>query len=361
MDFSPIKLAIAGIGNNISALFQGVYFYRELYSKNPEEPLPGIKRNKIGRYRVFDIDFVAAFDVNKNKVGRSLEEAIFIEPNNYPHLHVELPKNSVRVSAGPLLDGLSEGLMQKCCPHSLTITEEEVTSRLLQSKADVLLYSLPTGATKAAEFYAQCALNAGVAFVNCTPERIARNPAFLNQFIERGIPILGDDLASHMGSSVVHRTLMQLFVDRGVTVKNSYQLNLGGNADFLNLMERGKSKMDTKKSALSVNQLDMSKVEVIPSAGFIRSLEDNKVGIMHIEGIGWGGTPVQIDLTLKVQDSSNAAGIIIDLIRIAAAAKDAHLGGFIDGAEYLLKANPSQQAVVSEKMLESLIGKLALV
>jgi myo-inositol-1-phosphate synthase len=353
-----INLATAGVGNNISALLQGAYLYRDIYASDKNETLPGIKRFSIGAYRVFDINFVAAFDVNKNKIGKPLNEAIFISPNNYPRLNVNLP-SQVLVSAGPLLDGLSPSLIEKCHPHALSITADEVTQELIRSKTDVLLYSLPTGAPLAADFYARCALKAGVAFVNCTPEKIARNTALHDEFKSKNLPLLGDDLASHMGSSIVHRTLLQLFADRGVTLKSSYQLNLGGNADFRNLLERGKSKMDTKKSALSETNVDTSKVEVIPSAGFISSLEDNKVGIMHFEGIGWGGTPVQIDLTLKVQDSSNAAGIIIDLIRIAAVAKDKKMGGFIQGAEYLLKSSPSDKNERSSKSLDALICQFA--
>jgi len=349
-----INLAIAGIGNNIAALLQGVYLYREQYTANKSETLPGIKRFAIGPYRVFDLNFVAAFDVNVNKIGKPLNEAIFISPNNYPHLAVTVPLQ-VPVSAGPVLDGLSAPLIERCHPHSLSITAEQVTHELVRSKADILLYSLPTGAPLAAEFYARCALNAGVGFVNCTPEKIARNLPLLEEFKKKHLPLIGDDLASHMGSSIVHRTLLQLFADRGITLKNSYQLNLGGNTDFRNLQQRGQSKMDTKKSALSSPNLDTSKVEVIPSAGFISSLEDTKVGIMHFEGLGWGGTPVHLDVTLKVQDSSNAAGIIIDLIRIAAVAKDKKIGGFIEGADYLLKSSPSENCERSLNALDSLV------
>lgn len=352
-----LKLAVAGVGNNISALLQGIEFYKQLYQADTNTALPGIKHLEIGKYKVFDIDFVAAFDVNKNKIGKTLNKAIFIQPNNYPQLNVKLPTSKVKVSAGSLLDGLSPSLLEICHPHALEVTESEITKALVESKADVLFYSLPTGAPNAAEFYAKCALNAGVAFVNCTPEKVARNPDILKSYIEKGLPLLGDDLASHMGSSIVHRTLLKLFLDRGVTLKDSYQVNLGGNADFINLRERGHSKVSTKKSALSLGDVDLSFVEVIPSGGYIKCLNDCKIGIIHVDGLGWGGTPVEVDLKLKVQDSSNAAGIIIDLIRIAGAMKDMKLGGFPDGAGYLLKSNPTNHEV-SEKYLNELIKGL---
>jgi myo-inositol-1-phosphate synthase len=215
---------------------------------------------------------------------------------------------------------------------------QRVVSRLREAQAEVLLYSLPTGLQWAATAYARAALEAGVAFVNCTPEIVARSPELLAEFAAAGVPLIGDDLASHLGTSVVHRALLGLLAERGLSLASSYQLNIGGNEDFRNLRERGASKRQSKLNALAQEGVDTTKVEVIPSAGYVSHLRDHKVAILNIEGLGWAGTPVSVDLKLKVQDSSNAAGVIIDLIRIAAAAGRDRRGGFAAAAVGVLKS-----------------------
>lgn len=322
---SPIRLAVAGVGNNISALFQGVELYRRLREDGrAEQDLPGIKWPRIGGIGVSDVEFVAAFDVHPNKVGVKFREAVVAEPNNYPLLDVELPDLAVSVDAG---------LTENDSPAF-----RRVVRRLRESEAEVLLYSLPTGLQWAATAYARAALEAGVAFVNCTPEIVARSPELLAEFTAAGVPLIGDDLASHLGTSVVHRALLGLLSERGLSLASSYQLNIGGNEDFRNLRERGASKRQSKINALAQEGVDTTNVEVIPSAGYISSLRDHKVAILNIEGLGWAGTPITLDLKLKVQDSSNAAGVIIDLIRIAAAARRNRRGGFCAAAVKVLKS-----------------------
>ncbi|KVN03119.1 MULTISPECIES: inositol-3-phosphate synthase [unclassified Burkholderia] len=324
-----IRLAVAGVGNNISALFQGVEYYRALRDRGVDErEFVGVKRPRIGGIGVSDVEFVAAFDIHPNKVSRPFDEAVLAPPNNYPMLGVPLPAITVPVDQGLTSESAGDG----------DAAFEHVVRRLRESEAEVLLYSLPTGLQWAAEAYARAALAAGVAFVNCTPELVARTPALLDAYQAAGVPLVGDDLASHFGTSVVHRALLGLLSDRGITLQSSYQLNFGGNEDFRNLRERGASKQQSKLNALAQDGVDTSRVEVIPSAGYIGQLKDNKVAIVNIEGVGWGGTPVQLDLKLKVQDSSNAAGVIIDLIRIAAASRRAKLAGFPAAAAKLLKS-----------------------
>jgi myo-inositol-1-phosphate synthase len=325
----PIRLAIAGVGNNISALFQGAELYRKMTAEGvAEADFPGIKWPRIGGIGVSDLSFVAAFDPHPNKVGRRFREAVLTEPNNYPRLDVELPDPDFTVT---------EGLTQQDADESSPVFERIVRT-LRESGAEVLLYSLPTGLQWAATAYARAALAAGVAFVNCTPELAARSPELLADFEAAGVPLIGDDLASHLGTSVVHRVLLGLLSERGLSLTSSYQLNFGGNEDFRNLRDQGTSKRQSKLNALAQDGVDTSNVEVIPSAGFVSHLKDNKVAILNLEGLGWAGTPVSLDLKLKVQDSSNAAGVIIDLIRIAAAARRAGLGGFSPAAVKVLKS-----------------------
>lgn len=323
----PLRLAVAGIGNNILALCQGTAYYRA-HKNNHDIDLVGIARSFIGGLHVSDVAFVTGFDVAPEKVGKSIHEAIFLGENNYPRLNVVIDSNTGIVHHG----------LGNTSPNKADI--QRIADILVKSKSEVLLYSLPTGLQLAAEAYAEAALLAGVAFVNCTPEVVARNPDILDRYKNANIPMLGDDLASHIGTSIVHRTLLGLLRERGITLTSSYQLNMGGNADFKNLREAGASKRESKMNALAQEGVDVSKVEVIPSAGFISHLRDNKVAYLNVEGAGWAGTPISIDLKLKVQDSSNAAGVIIDLIRIAAVSLRRIEGGFPAAAARILKSPP---------------------
>lgn len=341
----PVRLAVAGIGNNILALCQGVAFYKPFKGSDNSE-LVGIARPFIGPLHVSDITFVVGFDVDEDKVGLPVHEAIFRGENNYPRLAVDVDANT-----GPVHKGLSNGE-----PDPADI--RRVAELLKASGAEVLLYSLPTGLQHAANAYAEAALEAGVAFVNCTPETVARNPETLRRFEEAGVPMVGDDLASHIGTSIVHRTLLGLLNERGISLSTSYQLNLGGNADFKNLREVGASKRQSKMNALAQDGVDVSKVEVIPSAGFVSHLCDNKVAYLNIEGAGWAGTPISIDLKLKVQDSSNAAGVIIDLIRIAAVTRRRQEGGFPPAAARILKSPPGGHPLFPDERIAASFDQL---
>lgn len=344
-----LRLAIAGVGNNISALFQGASYYDKLRRQGVSEShFVGIIRPRIGGIGVSDIDFVAAFDVHPNKVGKPFDEAVLAEPNNYPILDVVLPKVDFQVDRG----------FTQADATPLSETFKYIVRRLRESNAEVLLYSLPTGLQWAVDAYAQAALETGVAFVNCTPDIAARSPELLAAYEKAAIPLIGDDLASHLGTSIVHRTLLGLLSERGITLASSYQLNFGGNEDFRNLRDHGANKRDSKMNALTQDGVDTTNVEVIPSAGFVSHLKDNKVAILNIEGIGWAGTPVSMDLKLKVQDSSNAAGVIIDLIRIAAAARRVGFGGFSAAATQRLKSPTGGHPTYTPQMIADSFRRL---
>jgi myo-inositol-1-phosphate synthase len=326
-----MNLAIAGVGNNITALVQGVYYYQALASTHPQADLPGIRRPVIDDIPVDGLDFVAAYDVTAGKVGADLAEAIFAAPNNYPRLEVRVPTQNVVVEQGVVEDGDRDEQI------------ERIAKSLSEAQAEVLLYSLPAGRKWAAEMYAEAALAAGVALVNCTPDVIARDRALLARYTEANLPLVGDDLASHFGTSVVHKSLLKLLADRGLTLTSSYQFNLGGNQDFQNLNAGGTEKKQSKLNALSVGAEAQQKVHMMPF-GYVPQLADQKVAHLNIEGMGWAGTPITVDLKLKVQDSSNAAGVIIDLVRFAAARRRAQQGGFVDEASSLLKSPPGTPA-----------------
>ena len=331
----PLKLAVAGIGNNISALVQGVEYYRRLIRAGADAAtLPGIRRPTIHGITAWDIEFVCAFDTDERKVGLPLFEAATTHPNNYPILVSECSSISPGVLQG--LSQSSDGRLENGA---------HVTEALAASQAEVLLYSLPTGLQWAAEAYAECALQAGVGFVNCTPEAVGRNSDLLARFSRKGLPLVGDDLASHLGSSVLHREVLGLLDRRGLDLVSSYQVNLGGNEDFRNLLRNPASKKQSKANAIATTVPELAeKIEVVPSGGYIPHLNDNKVAYMNVEAVGWGGTAISVDLKLRVQDSSNAAGVIVDLVRFAGAAKRVNEGGFPVEAAELLKSPPGSVA-----------------
>lgn len=327
----PLRAAVAGVGNNISALVQGICHYRQRRAAAPGAPLPGVRNPVLGGLAVEDVTFVGALDVDPRKVGSDLSRAALAHPNNYPPLGVQVPHQGVTVQLG-----LEPGRGRERLRRRI----EELAAMLREARAEVLLYSLPTGLQDAADAYAELALEAGVAFVNCTPEVIARDARLLERFADAGLPLVGDDLASHVGSSVVHRALLELFSGRGVTVTGSYQLNIGGNEDFRNLLRRGDTKRASKLNALAGSGVERDRISVVPAAGFVPHLGDRKVGMINIDAIGWGETRISLDVRLDVQDSSNAAGVVIDLVRIAAAAGRHKLGGFPIAAATLLKSPP---------------------
>ncbi|GGK82089.1 inositol-3-phosphate synthase [Mangrovihabitans endophyticus] len=316
-----MKLAIAGVGNNISALIQGIAYYGMLDA----EALPGVARPVLGGIAVTDIETVAVFDLAPNKVGKKLSDAMFAEPNNYPKLETPGPASDPEVTFG-IADPTDRSQI------------DAVAQVLRDSGAEVFLYSLPTGLPELAAAYGRAAVDAGVAVVNCTPDPIAGLPALFAEAREKNIPMVGDDLQSHIGSSIVHGTVLSLLEERGITLTGSYQLNIGGNADFKNLREHGGNKEASKHRALRQKVGNTDSVTVIPSAGFVAHLHDRKIAHMSVEGRGWAGMPVRLEISLQVQDSSNAAGVIIDLIRIAAIAARRGEGGFPVAATQLLKS-----------------------
>jgi myo-inositol-1-phosphate synthase len=305
-----VKVAVVGVGNNTSALVQGIAFYRETGS------LVGIHRPEIAGLSVGDIDFVAAFAISDGKVGKDLHEAIFVPPNNFPRLDAQLPPSDVTVQRG-LVDS----------------TEIERVANALKG-AEVLLYSAPSGRPEIGRAYAEAALMAGVAFINTTSDAIAREPSLLKRFEDAGLPLLGDDLASQFGTSVVHHALLRLLQERGLTLVSSYQVNLGGTEDFRNLVVNSNTKKQSK-----LNALGSDKVQLAP-LGYLPHLKSQKIAHLNIEAQGWGETAVSLDVRLKVHDPSGAAGVNIDLIRIAATALRSGHGGYPAEAASFLKSPP---------------------
>ncbi|MBM0279084.1 inositol-3-phosphate synthase [Micromonospora sp. STR1s_6] len=306
-----VRVAVVGVGNNTSALVQGLALYRQSGS------LVGIRRPIIDGLGVGDIDIVAAFATSKEKIGRDLTEAIFLAPNNFPRLNCDLPRAGVPVTKG-LVDA----------------SEVQRVAAALAG-AEVLLYSAPSGRPETARAYAAAAHKAGVAFINTTADPVARDPQLMDSFEAAGLPLLGDDLASQFGTSVLHNALLRLLEERGLTLVSSYQVNLGGTEDFRNLVENPDTKKRSKLNALSADD----KVQVAP-LGYLSQLKSQKVAHLNLEAQGWGETSVSLDVKLKVHDPSGAAGVNIDLIRIAASALRNGRGGHSAEATSLLKSPP---------------------
>ncbi|MGC5286503.1 inositol-3-phosphate synthase [Micromonospora sp. DT231] len=309
-----VRVAVVGVGNNTSALVQGLALYRQSGS------LVGIRRPMIDGLGVGDIDVVAAFATSAEKIGRDLTEAIFLPPNNFLRLNCDLPRAGVPVTKG-LVDAAEV---------------ERVAAAL--AGAEVLLYSAPSGRPHTARAYAEAARTAGVAFINTTSDPVARDPDVLHRFEEAGVPLLGDDLASQFGTSVLHNALLRLLQERGLTLVSSYQVNLGGTEDFRNLVDNPNTKKQSKLNALSESHA-AGTVEVAP-LGYLPHLASQKVAHLNIEAQGWGETAVSLDVKLKVHDPSGAAGVNIDLIRIAASALRNGRGGHSAEATPSLKSPP---------------------
>jgi myo-inositol-1-phosphate synthase len=306
-----VRVAVAGVGNNTSALVQGIAYYRQTGSQ------VGIHRPTIDGLGVGDIAFVAAFAISEAKIGKDLTEAILMPPNNFPRLDCDLPTVDVPVTRGLVDD-----------------TEVDRVVAALAG-AEVLLYAAPSGRLETARAYAEAACRAGVAFINTTSDAIARDPVWTQRFEVAGLPLLGDDLASQFGASVVHNALLRLHDERGLTLVSSYQVNLGGTEDFRNLAENANTKGRSKLNALSAPDM----VQLAPP-GYLSHLKSQKVAHLNIEAHGWGQTAVSLDVKLKVHDPSGAAGVNIDLIRIAASALRDGRGGYPVEASPLLKSPP---------------------
>src|SRR5436305_8378651 len=336
-----VRVAIAGIGNCASSLVQGVEFYREA---DPAERVPGLMHVDLGGYHVGDVQFVAAFDVDADKVGLDLGKAIFTSINNTIKF-ADVPELGVLVQRGPTFDGL--GTYYRETVEESPAPPVDIAKALRDSRADVLVSYLPVGSEDAQQHYAQAALDAGVAFVNAIPVFIASNPEWAKKFEDAGVPIIGDDIKSQVGATIVHRLLARLFEDRGLAIDNTYQLNFGGNMDFKNMLERERllSKKISKTQAVT-SQLDeplpADNVHVGPS-DHVPWLEDRKWAYIRIEGRNFGDVPLNIELKLEVWDSPNSAGVIIDAVRCAKLALDRGVGGPLLGpSAYFMKSPPVQ-------------------
>jgi myo-inositol-1-phosphate synthase len=338
---TEIRVAIVGVGNCASSLVQGVHYYADA---DPSERVPGLMHVQFGPYHVRDVKFVAAFDVDAKKVGQDLAEAIVASENNTIKF-CDVPPLGVTVSRGPTYDGLGEYYRE-----IVSESDEkpvDVVQVLKDTKVDVLVSYLPVGSEQADRFYAQAALDAGVAFVNALPVFIASDPAWAQKFTDAGVPIVGDDIKSQVGATITHRVLAKLFEDRGVELLRTYQLNFGGNMDFMNMLERKRlqsKKISKTQSVTSQIPHEMAKADVhIGPSDHVPWLDDRKWAYVRLEGRSFGDTPLNLEYKLEVWDSPNSAGVIIDALRAAKIAKDRGIGGpVLSASSYFMKSPPEQ-------------------
>ena len=341
-----IRVAIAGVGNCASALVQGLAYY----SGRDATAHAGLMHPNIGGWKPSDIDIVCAFDIDARKVGRPLEEAVFAPPNCAKVFQSQLPASGVVVGMGPELDGVARHMQDHPEEEAFRIAEQaplEVADELRRSRAEILVCYLPVGSERAARHYAGACLEAGVAMINCVPVFLASDPLWADRFRDAGIPIVGDDIKSQVGATIVHRTLARLFADRGVELDRTYQLNTGGNSDFLNMLapERLESKKRSKTESVQSQldeRLDRRNIHIGPS-DYVPWQEDNKVAFIRAEGRGFGDLPIELELRLSVQDSPNSAGVVIDAIRCAKLGLERGLSGPLEFAcAYYMKTPPVQ-------------------
>ena len=351
-----LRVAIAGVGNCANALVQGITFYSPV---DDETTVPGLMHPRFGRFRIRDIEFVAAFDVDAEKVGLDVADAIWASQND-TFRFAEVAQTGVLVQRGPTLDGLGEFYREVVTESTAPVVD--VVAALRESGAQVLVCYLPVGSEDAVRFYAQAALDAGVAFVNALPVFIASDPVWAEKFRAAGIPIVGDDIKSQLGATITHRVLARLFEERGLVLDRTYQLNVGGNMDFKNMLERSRlqSKKISKTQAVTSNlgaTLDPDNVHIGPS-DHVPWLQDRKLAFVRLEGHGFGNAPTSLEYKLEVWDSPNSAGVVIDAIRAAAVALEAGIGGPLEAASaYLMKSPPVQYPdPVAREMLEHFIA-----
>jgi myo-inositol-1-phosphate synthase len=345
-----IRIAVAGVGNCASALLQGVEYYRKIDGTAAGAFIPGLMNHEIGGYRPGDIEVVAAFDIDRRKVGRPVGEAIFSAPNCTKRFVPDMPGGGPVVRMGPVLDGVA--------PHMRDYPEDQtflpaddapcdVEGTLRESGAEILVNYLPVGSEKAARFYAEACLAAGVSLVNCIPVFIASDPGWSERFRQRGIPIIGDDIKSQLGATIVHRALARLFSERGIRVRRTYQLNTGGNTDFLNMLSRQRleSKKISKTEAVTsvlTHAIADEDIHIGPS-DYVPWQKDNKLCFLRIEGEGFGGLPIEVELRLSVTDSPNSAGVGIDAIRLCRLGRDMGFSGpLLAPSAYFMKHPPVQ-------------------
>jgi myo-inositol-1-phosphate synthase len=344
-----IRVAVAGVGNCASSLIQGIDYYQKLGDKHPDRAL-GLMHYEIGGYNASDIEFVAAFDIDKRKVGRPLKEAIFAKPNCTKIFNPGVTNFPVKVHMGEVLDGVSPHMTDYPADRRFLIADKKpvnVAQVLKRSGADMLICYMPVGAERAVAFYADACLKSGVGFINCVPVFIASDKAWARRFDERQIPVIGDDIKSQIGATIIHRMLTRLFEDRGVGLDNTYQLNVGGNTDFLNMLNQSrlKSKKISKTEAVQSQlhkPLKMENIHIGPS-DYVPWLYDNKVCFLRMEGRGFGNIPINIELRLSVEDSPNSAGVVIDAIRCLKIALDRAIGGVLSSPSSYFMKHPIKQ------------------
>jgi myo-inositol-1-phosphate synthase len=337
----PIRVAIIGVGNCASSLVQGVHYYR---NAKPGEKIPGLMHVDLGGYHLRDVEFVAAFDVDRNKVGKDLADAIYATPNN-TYRFADVPKTGVKVSRGMTHDGIGKYLA--AVVKKADGPTDDIVAILKDRKVDVVISYLPVGSEEATKWYVEQVLDAGCAFINCVPVFIGREPYWQKRFADRKLPIIGDDIKSQVGATITHRVLTRLFMDRGVRLDRTYQLNFGGNTDFLNMLERERleSKKISKTNAVTSMldyEMDPNDVHVGPS-DYVPWLLDRKWCYIRMEGTTFGDVPLNVEMKLEVWDSPNSAGVVIDAIRCCKLALDRGLGGTIVApSSYFMKSPPKQ-------------------
>lgn len=353
-----IKIAIIGLGNCASSLIQGIYYYKD---KKPKDAI-GLMHWDIGGYKPYDIEIVAAFDIDKRKIDKDVSQAMFENPNCTKIFHKDIPFMNVRVKLGFLLDGVARHMLNYPDDKTFVIDEylddfvshtdtvkakKRIVKELKDTKAEIVVCYLPVGSQKAVEFYSECCLEAGVAMVNCLPVFIASNPDWAKKFEEKKIPIVGDDIKSQLGATIVHRTLARLFESRGVKLDRTYQLNTGGNTDFLNMLNRDRleskkiSKTESVQSQLKT-PLEADNIHIGPS-DYVPWQKDNKLCFLRMEGHIFGDVPIDLELRLSVEDSPNSAGSAIDAIRCCKLALERGIGGPLTSiSSYTMKHPPEQ-------------------
>ncbi len=363
-----IKIAIVGVGNCASALVQGIEYYKNKQAKDAI----GLMHWDIGGYRPYDMEVVAAFDIDKRKIGRDVAEAIFAPPNCTKIFCKDIPRTGVTVKMGRVLDGVAEHMNSPEQKYTFVVSDEpepvkaEVVQILRESGAEILVNYLPVGSEEATSFYAECALDAGIAFINCVPVFIVSNPLWAEKFRRKNIPIIGDDIKSQFGATISHRTLVDLCKKRGVKIERTYQINTGGNTDFLNMLDRRRlnSKKESKTEAVQsaiAKRLDPENIHVGPS-DYVPWQQDNKVCFIRIEGKLFGDVPMNLELRLSVEDSPNSAGVVIDAIRCCKLALEQNIGGVLTAPSAYFMKHPPQQFtdeeayLMTEKFIADLLG-----
>jgi myo-inositol-1-phosphate synthase len=354
-----IRVAIVGVGNCANSLVQGVTYYKDA---KPDTEIPGLMHPVVGGYHISDVKFVAAFDVDSKKVGLDLVDAMWASENNTIKFS-EVAKTGVTVERGHTLDGLGKYYRETITES--TATPVDIVASLKEKKVDVLICYLPVGSEEAAKFYAQCAIDAGCAFVNALPVFIASDPVWAKKFEDAGLPIVGDDIKSQVGATITHRIMAKLFQDRGVHLDRTYQLNVGGNMDFKNMLERDRleSKKISKTQSVT-SQLDhdlgAKNVHIGPS-DYVQWLDDRKWAYVRLEGRAFGDVPLNLEYKLEVWDSPNSAGVIIDALRCAKIGLDRKIGGpLLSPSSYFMKSPPVQYTddQAHQKTEDFISGKL---